>query len=80
MLFFCLGVGAGGSFLSFSVPAGSGKKMLGYGLLGGVSTQADAMRENELCMNYGGVTDHAFSPKRETVDTKLSFFAIDDGF
>lgn len=63
VLFFCLGVGAGGSFLSFSVPAGSGKKMLGYGLLGGVSTQADAMRENELCMNYGGVTDHAFSPK-----------------
>lgn len=45
VLFFCLGVGAGGSFLSFSVPAGSGKKMLGYGLLGGVSTQADAMRE-----------------------------------
>ena len=46
VLFFCLrvgGGGAGGGFLSFSVPAGTGK-------------------------NAG------------TVDTKLSFFAIDDGF
>ena len=41
---FCLpgGEGVGGGVLSFSVPGGK-EKLLGRGLLGGISTQADTM-------------------------------------